>query len=58
MGYGLRSQKILEQAKALQSLGISLRSTGDLSQSQVVLEKSLSIAKELNLNQINSIRLS
>ena len=64
MGLHRRSQKLLEEvkqqldrnsnpilkAKALHSLGTTLQTIGDLSQSQEVLQESLTIAKEFNLS--------
>ena len=73
MGLHRRAQKLLEEvrqqlnqqsdpaikAKVLHSLGTTLQTIGDLSQSQEVLQESLAIAKKLNLREeTNSILLS
>ena len=47
------------KAKALQSLGVTLRAMGDLSESQTVLNQSLKIARQLDVPvNIESIQLS
>ena len=47
------------KAKALQSLGVTLRAMGDLAESEIALERSLDIARQLNASiNIESIQLS
>ena len=73
LGFYRRAKTTLEQAnqeliglpnsllkvKALQSLGVTLRTMGDLSESQIVLNQSLNIARKLNTAiDIESIQLS
>lgn len=71
LGFYRRAKTTLEQAnrelitlpdsllkvKALHSLGVTLRAMGDLSESEIVLNQSLNIAKQLK-TPIESIRLS